>query len=147
MAPQERASSRRIATVIMILAGAVVVLAAFYLLGFGALAVVVPARASVYLHGFARSAGVHVLELVARVGVGAAFLRYSSHMEFSGVFQFFGLILIITTLVLAVLPWRWHQRFAQTSVPAARPYLREIGIMSIAAGVFVFWAAANGFAG
>jgi uncharacterized protein YjeT (DUF2065 family) len=133
--------------VAMFLAGAVVMLAAFYLLGFGALAVVVPARASVYLHGFARSARVHVLELMARVAVGVAFLWYASHMEFTGGFQFFGLILIITTLGLAVLPWRWHQRFAEMSVPAARPYLRGIGIVSIAAGVFVFWAAASSFAG
>jgi uncharacterized protein YjeT (DUF2065 family) len=132
--------------VVMFLAGLVVMLAALYLLGFGALAVVVPARASLYLHGFAASARVHVLELVARAAVGVAFLRYASLMEFTGVFQLFGLILIISTLGLAVLPWRWHQRFARTSVPAARPYLRGIGIVSIAAGAFVFWAAASPFA-
>jgi uncharacterized protein YjeT (DUF2065 family) len=67
-------------------------------------------------------------------------------MEFPGAFQLLGLVLIVTTLGLAALPWRWHQRFAAMSVPAARPYLRGIGVVSIAAGIFVFWAAARTFA-
>jgi hypothetical protein len=46
-------------------------LAAFYLLGFGVLAVAVPRQASVYLDGFASSVRVHVLELVARLGPDA----------------------------------------------------------------------------
>ncbi|MDQ3605100.1 MAG: hypothetical protein M3418_02765, partial [Gemmatimonadota bacterium] len=119
------------------LAGAMVVLAALYLLGFGVLAVAAPARASEYLHGFAGSFRLHVLELIARLIVGAAFVGYASHMPLGGVFYTFGLVLVITTLGLAVLPWRWHQRFAQTSVPAAVHWLPFLGIASIAAGAFV----------
>lgn len=125
------------------LAGAGVMLAAFYLVGFGAIAVVVPSRASRYLHGFASSASVHLLELVARLTVGAALVGYASDMRFGGAFHILGLTLIITTLGLAVLPWRWHQRFARAAVPAVRPYLPAVGIVSIAAGAFVFWAVAS----
>jgi uncharacterized protein YjeT (DUF2065 family) len=129
------------------LAGAVVVLAAFYLLGFGALAVVVPAQASGYLHGFAGSVRMHVLELAARVAVGVAFLGYASRMQFASAFYVSGLILVITTFALAVLPWRWHQHFARTAVPAVRPYLPAIGLVSMAAGAFVFWAVASPLVG
>ena len=125
------------------LAGAGVMLAAFYLVGFGAIALLVPSQASRYLHGFASSARVHFLELTARLTAGAAFMGYAPDMHFAGAFHILGLILISTTLGLAVLPWRWHQRFARATVPAARPYRPVVGIVSIAAGAFVFWAVAS----
>jgi uncharacterized protein YjeT (DUF2065 family) len=130
----------RLPNVTTALAGAGVMLAAFYLMGFGALAVALPRQASEYLDGFASSVRVHVLELVARFGMGVAFVGYASHMQFTGAFRAFGLILILTTLALAVLPWRWHRRFARAAVPAARPYLAVMGLVSIGAGAFVFWA-------
>jgi uncharacterized protein YjeT (DUF2065 family) len=129
------------------LAGAGVMLAALYLLGFGVLAVVVPARASGYLQGFASSMRLHVLELIARFAVGAAFVGNASHMQFSGTFHIVGWVLVATTLALAVLPWHWHQRFAQASVPAAVRYLPFMGIVSIAAGAFVCWAVAKAVVG
>jgi len=129
---------------IMFFAGAGVMIAACYLLGFGVMAVAFPARASHYLHGFASSARAHWLELIARVAAGFAFWGYASHMPFPGAFHTFGLVLIVTTLGLAVLPWRWHQQFAQATVPSARPYLPVVGIVSIAAGAFVLWALASG---
>jgi uncharacterized protein YjeT (DUF2065 family) len=75
---------------------------------------------------------------------GAAFVGYASRMQFGGVFHAFGSIVVVTTLGLAVIPWRWHQRLARTSVPAVEGHLRLIGIASIAAGAFVAWAIARG---
>jgi uncharacterized protein YjeT (DUF2065 family) len=129
------------------LAGAGVMLAAVYLLGFGVLALAVPEKISGYLHGFASSVRAHVLELVVRLAAGTAFFEYASHMQFTGAFHLVGLTLIVTSLGLAVLPWRWHQRFAQAGVPAARPYLPLMGIVAIAAGAFVVWAVASRLSG
>ncbi|HEV2149277.1 MAG TPA: hypothetical protein VGR37_17880 [Longimicrobiaceae bacterium] len=130
-----------------LLAGAVVVLSAAYLLGFGVVAVAGPARAFSYLRRFASTLPMHVLELLVRFVVGAAFVGYASRMQFGGVFHTFGGILVITTLGLAVVPWRWHQRVAQTTVPAVERYLPLMGAASIAAGVFVLWAATVRFLG
>jgi uncharacterized protein YjeT (DUF2065 family) len=94
-------------------------------------------------HHLPGSMRAHVLELVICLAAGAAFLGYASRMQFTGAFHLLGLVLIMTTLGLAVLPWRWHRRFAQLSVPVANPYLPLIGIVSIAAGAFVFWAVAS----
>jgi uncharacterized protein YjeT (DUF2065 family) len=129
------------------LAGAGVMLAALYLVGFGALAIAVPEQVSGYLHGFAGSMRSHMLELVIRLAAGAAFVEYASQMQFTGAFHLLGRVLIITTLGLAVLPWRWHRRFAQLSVPVANPYLPLMGLVSIAAGAFVFWAVASRLSG
>jgi uncharacterized protein YjeT (DUF2065 family) len=129
--------------VVTFVAGVVVLLAALYLLGFGALALLLPARASGYLHGFAASLRVHLLELVARAAVGLALVGYASHMRYAGAFHLFGLILVFTTLALALVPWRWHHRFSQASVPAVQAYLPVIGVVSIASGSLMIWAVAS----
>jgi len=126
-----------------LLAGAVVGLAAIYLLVFGMFAVAAPSRITVYLHGFASSAGLHATELIVRLVVGIAFVGYASQMQFDALFRAFGWILVITTIGLAALPWRWHERFARAAVPAAIRYHPLIGIAAIAAGAFVIWALAG----
>jgi len=130
-----------------ILAGAGVMLAAAYLLGFGTIAIVAPEQASEFLLGFASSLRVHVLELIARAAVGMAFIGYAPGMPFAGAFHAVGLVLVITTLGLAVVPWRWHRRFARMVVPAVLPHLPWVGIASIAGGALVLWAAASGRVG
>jgi hypothetical protein len=124
-------------------AGAGVMIAALYLLGFGVTAIAFPSQATGYLERFASSARVHWFELSARLAAGASFVGYASNMQLPGAFYLFGLVLIVTTLGLAALPWRWHQRFAQTAVPAARPYLLGLGLVSIAGAVLVLWAVAS----
>lgn len=119
-------------------------LAAAYLLAFGVLAALAPSRTSAYLRGFASSLRLHVLELLARMVVGAAFVAHAPHMHFGAAFRAFGWIVVVTTVVLAVLPWRWHQRFAGATVPAAARWLPLIAVSSIAAAALVFWAAARG---
>jgi hypothetical protein len=57
-------------------------------------------------------------------------------------------VLVATTLVLAVLPFRWHQRFAQRSVPQALRFLPLLGLASALLGGGLMWAAlAGGAAG
>lgn len=125
------------------LAGAVVGLTAGYLLIFGILAMFVPSRASRYLLGFASSWNVHVLELTIRFVAGMAFVWNAHRMKYSGVFYAFGWILIITTLGLALFPWRWHQRFAERFVPGALRFLRPMGLAAASAGIAVAWALAT----
>ncbi|MDX1996159.1 MAG: hypothetical protein SF066_00455 [Thermoanaerobaculia bacterium] len=40
-----------------------------------------------------------------------------------------------------MLPWRWHGRFAQQSVPAATRWPALIGAASVAMGALLAWAA------
>ena len=100
-------------------AGAVVALSALYLLGFGAIAVAGPARAFGYLQHFASTLRLHVLELLVRIAVGAAFVGYASQMHFGSLFYTFGGILVVTTLALAVIPL--------ALAPADRSDLRPCG--------------------
>jgi hypothetical protein len=125
---------------VTLVAGTIVVLSGAYLLGFGVLAIAGPAQALRYLRRFASTFPLHVLELSVRMVVGAAFIRYASQMQLPGVFHTFGIVLATTTLGLALVPWRWHQRLAHKTVPAVERYIPLMGAASIAAGAFVIWA-------
>lgn len=127
-----------------LLATAVVYATGVYFVGLAAVALAAPALTTRFLQSHASTATAHYLELLIRVGVGAAFLVHGPSMRFGNVFAAFGWILVLTTAVLLALPWRWHQRFAQRSVPQAVRYLRLIAIASLLLGTLVIAAAASG---
>ena len=127
-----------------LLALVIVYLAGSYLLGLGAVAFVAPAIATRFLLGHAGSAAAHYLELLIRATVGASFLVQGPNMRFPGAFVAFGWVLVATTAVLVAVPWRWHQRFAQKSVPQAVRYLPLIATASLLLGSLIVFAAASG---
>lgn len=118
-------------------AGLPVLLAGLYLVGLGIVALVSPQKAKLFLSGFAGSAFAHVLELFVRLAVGAALVSYAPHMRFPGVFSLFGWVLIGTTIILFAVPWRWHRRFAEWSVPIATRRMALFALGALAGGIFV----------
>lgn len=120
-----------------LLAAAPVLLAGLYLVGLAAVALVSPQKAKRFLSSFASSAPAHFLELFVRLVVGAALISYAPHMKFPGVFTVFGWVLVVTTTGLLAVPWRWHRRFAEWSVPYATRNMRLFALGSLAAGIFV----------
>lgn len=114
-----------------------VLLAGLYLIALAAVAFVAPHRAKRFLSGFASSASAHFVELCLRLVVGAALVLYARQMKFTSVFVAFGGLVILTTLILFAIPWRWHQRFAVWSVPFATRNMALFGIGSLAGGAFL----------
>lgn len=119
----------------------IVVLAGVYFLVLGLMSLAVPDRASRFLLGFAGSQAKHYAEMLIRLVVGAAFVLRAPEMRFPEVFHAAGWVVIVTTACLLLVPWRWHRRFAQHSVPQALRYIRWIGVASLALGGAIFWAA------
>lgn len=113
-------------------------------LGFSALAV--PAKAARFLLGFASTRLLHLLELLARVAVGAAFVGASSRLSPPAPFLLLGWVLLGTSVLLLLIPWQWHRRFASTAVPMANRYISIIGIASLVAGALILVAAFRGSA-
>lgn len=93
-----------------------------------------PARAERFLAAHAASRRAHVLELGLRALVGLAFLVAAPAMRFAPVFRLSGWVLLATTLVLALLPWRLHHDFAAWSVPIATRRMALVGCGALAAG-------------
>lgn len=123
-----------------VLAPALVVLAALYLLGLGTAALLAPARVTRFLSGFAGSARAHYLELAIRLVVGCALVAHAPEMRLPGFFSAFGWVLLITTAGLLAIPWRWHQRFAQRAVPQVTRHLWLVAVVSSALGAFMLAA-------
>ena len=128
------------------LALSIVSLAGFYFLVLGALALARPNIAKRFLLGFAGSAGVHYSELLVRILVGGSFVLYSPFMLFSVAFAVFGWVLVSTSAGLLLVPWQWHQRFTQRSVPAAMRFVSVVGLFSFGLGTVIFAAAVLGSA-
>ena len=114
-----------------------VLLAGLYLIGLSAVAIVSPRRAESFLSGFAMSAFAHYLELAVRLLVGAALVAYAPQMKSPGLFAAFGWVVVVTTIGLFAVPWRWHRRFAEWSVPLATRNMVLFAFGSLAAGSFV----------
>jgi hypothetical protein len=89
-------------------------------------------RAARFLEAHASTARAHFFELAVRLVVGFAFVGAASSMSGSALYDAFGRVLVGTTVVLAVIPWRLHKRFAEWSVPQAT---RRMWLIGIAAGV------------
>lgn len=128
------------------LALSMVVLTGLYFMALGVASLLFPLRASRFLMGFAGSPSLHYLELFIRFVVGGALLLGAPRMLFPGAFRMFGWVLVITTGVLLLIPWRWHRRFAERAVPSATRYLSLVGLSSLALGGLLLTAVLRGTA-
>lgn len=126
------------------LAGATVILVGAYLCGLGMAAFLAPALARRFLSGFAQSASAHFLELGIRIPVGIAFVLRAPKLPYEPVVAALGWMVVITSLVLLAIPWRWHRRFAERVVPSVTQYLGWLGVASLGLGATVLWAAIRG---
>ena len=124
----------------------IVTLTGVYFCTLGAASLFVPSKANSFLRGFASSPRIHYMELSIRLLVGAALVIYSPRMVTSDAFSLFGWILLATTIFLFLIPWRWHYRFAQQVVPRVTPFIKVIGIFSLALGGFILAAVFRGSA-
>jgi hypothetical protein len=123
---------------------AIVLLAALYLLGLAAISFIAPDKAARFLNGFASSPRAHFSEMLLRLIVGCAFVMNASRMLYSEAFWLFGWLLIVTTVVLLLLPWRWHRRFAQKVVPPITRHVWLFGIVSLPLGGAILFAVLRG---
>ena len=121
-----------------------VVVAALYLLGLAVLAVAAPKVAARFLASHASTAVAHVVELALRLTVGGALLVYAPRMLFSEGFTIVAWVLITSSLVLLLLPWQWHQRFARSSVPQAVQHLPLLALGAVGAGIALLLAVFRG---
>lgn len=112
----------------------IVALVAIYLLGLGAATLAAPHRVRAYLLGFATTASRHYAELAARLLAGGALLILAETSGHATVLSIAGWVLLATTVMLALIPWRVHGRFAAAAVPQALRYLPWIGLASAGIG-------------
>jgi len=122
------------------IAGIVVILAGLFLVGQAVFVAVAQKRAERFLLSFASSPRTHYLEQVLRLIAGLGFVWFSLEMKYHDLFLVFGWVLVVTSTVLLLLPWRLHQRFAQWSIPMVIARIRLYALASFGLGAFVLFA-------
>ena len=123
------------------IAGMVVICSGLFLVGLAVSIMVIPKRAEVFLNSFASSARAHYIEQGLRLISGAAFIVFAPQMQYSTVFRVYGWVLALTAAGLFLIPWRWHQRFAEWVIPLAIKYMKLFALGAFALGVFILYAA------
>ena len=127
-----------------LLAKGVVLAAGLYLAWLGVALLARPQSGARFLMGHAGSASLHYLEVFLRIAVGLAFVRSAPSMLAPAVFLGVGWVLVGTSAVMLLVPWRWHRRLAERSVPQALRFTPLLGTASLAIGLGVLVAAFAG---
>ena len=117
--------------------GTIVVLFGAFLLALAGTIFVHPSLASSFLRKFASSPFTHYTEQSLRLLTGLAILHFSPHMWFSRIHFVFGGILAMSSTVLMLLPWQWHNTFGKKVIPIAIKYLSCYGIGALGLGVAI----------
>ncbi len=122
----------------------IVLLAGLYLVTLASLIWIAPSRAQAFLLAFAATSRIHYFEMAVRVLVGVALIWASPRMAFSAGFLAFGWLLILTSLVLCLLPWRIHHRFASLVMPKVILHMPWFGLAAFGGGALIIGAAIRG---
>ena len=129
----------------MITATSLPILAAgAYLCTLGIASFICPANVVNFMGEFAGTLRAHLLELALRIILGVSLIHSAPGMYAPTGFRAFGWVLVATSVLLLMLPWRWHRRFARWSVPQATANLPLLGAASVVGGAFVLWALLEG---
>ncbi|HET7535016.1 MAG TPA: hypothetical protein VFJ90_01080 [Candidatus Didemnitutus sp.] len=116
-----------------VLAEIIVVASALFFIWLAAAVFTAPAFASRFLTAFASSARTHYTEQIARLLFSASLIALSPAMWNAGMFRVIGWAIFVSSLVLILVPWRWHHRLGERIRPGLIRHLRLY-----AAGSFLF---------
>jgi hypothetical protein len=122
-----------------LLAGIVIVGFGIFLIGLAGLVFVKPALAERFFKSFASSARAHYTEQAFRLLIGVSILVFSPAMWQADVFRLLGWVIVVTTVGLLLLSWRWHHRFGEWAIPLLVRYMRLYALGLFAFGAFLLY--------
>lgn len=117
------------------------IVAGMWLIGLGGLMAFWPHRALAALARMGGSNTVHFGEMAIRTLIGGALVIAGPASRFPVVIPVIGWFLIVSALVLAVLPRRWHAAYSvwwSKHIPVAA--VRVIAPLSVAGGAALIWS-------
>ncbi len=116
------------------LAQTILVIFGVFLIGVAIVVFVRRPAAERFFNGFASSVQTHFAEQIVRMIVGVALVLHAEQMRLPPVFTVIGWLVVVTSIGLMCLPWRWHQRFAQRVIPVVIRYMAAYAVLSAAFG-------------
>jgi hypothetical protein len=117
------------------LAGIVVGSCGLFLIGVTGIVFAKPALAERFFMSFASSARAHYVEQAFRLLIGASLVVLSPAMWQTNMFRLIGWVIVVSSIGLILIPWRWHHRFGQLVLPMVVRHMRLYAV-----GLFAFGA-------
>jgi len=117
-----------------VVAAGLVVSAGFFLIALAAIALARPDLARGFLLRFAKTAKAHYAEVAARILVGVALVLASPRMLMSQLFLWFGVALLVSSILLLCLPWKWHRSMGERVLPRFVSLLGLVSLVSFLLG-------------
>jgi hypothetical protein len=126
-----------------ILSGVVVVAFGVFLIGLAVLIVVTPRLAERFIRSFASSAQAHYTEQTLRLIAGGAMVIFAPSMWHTDLFRVFGWLIVLSTVVLLLVPWRWHHELGKQVLPLVIRYMKVFALGAFGLGVLIFYGASR----
>jgi hypothetical protein len=126
-------------TIVNAVAGAILVAFGLFLVGLAIVVFAKPAVAERFFMSFASSARAHYTEQVIRLIIGTSLVIRSAEMWQPKVFWFVGWAVVLSSLVLILSPWQWHQRFGEKVRPMLIRRMKLFAVGLLAFGVLLLY--------
>jgi hypothetical protein len=120
-------------------AGAILVTFGLFLVGLTIVIFAKPAVAERFFMSFASSARAHYTEQVIRLLIGTSLVIRSAEMWQPKVFWFLGWAVVLSSLLLILSPWQWHQRFGEKVRPMLIRRMKLFAVGLLAFGVLLLY--------
>lgn len=131
-------------TIMSAAAGAILVAFAIFLVGLTVVIFAKPAVAERFLLSFASSARAHYTEQILRLLIGASLIIRSGVMWQPKVFWLVGWGIVLSSLVLILTPWQWHDRFGEQVRPMLIRYMELFAVGLLAFGALLIYGVFTG---
>jgi hypothetical protein len=122
-----------------VVAETIVVAFGLFLLGLTAVVFAKPAVAERFFMAFASSARAHYTEQAFRLLIGASLIVLSPRMWQSSIFWFVGWAIVLPSLALILIPWRWHHCFGERVLPILIRRMKLYAVGLFAFGVLLLY--------
>jgi hypothetical protein len=128
---------------LVILTGCVMVIFALYLISLLIITIWNKEIAVNYFSSFASSARAHYLEQILRLIVGMSMLSFSKSMLYAQFFEMFAWIIVLSTIVLILIPWTWHNKLGKRVIPLTIQNLKFYAVSASLFGIFILYCVIN----
>lgn len=128
------------ATPVSLLASLVVFASSILLIAFAATTFARPALAERFLMSFASTARAHYVEQTLRLVMGGAIVVLSPTMWQATAFSILGWLIVLSSVVLILVPWKWHHRLGVHVLPKLVRYKKMFAVAVFAFGVLLLFA-------
>jgi hypothetical protein len=126
-------------TTMSAVAGAILVAFGLFLVGLTVVVFATPAVAERFFMSFASSARTHYAEQIVRLLIGASLIIRSGAMLQPKVFWLVGWGIVLSSLVLILTPWQWHDRFGEEVRPRLIRHMKLFAVGLLAFGVLLIY--------